>query len=337
MAPGGDATIERILSSAEPRPMPSPDETDAVRQHLLAEWQSVAGRRRKQRRLLSFAIAASVLLAVFTVFNTFRVNGIAEIQVASIDKSFGSIYVLGENAEMLEGNNLITVVSGQTLITDNESGVGLAWEGGGSMRIDADTRVEFIDRHSIYLHSGRVYFDSRPALLTVGSSTDASAELTIRTDHGVINHVGTQYMVQTDFTALTVTVREGEIIVGTSTASESARGGQQLQILGGSSASIANIRTYGERWRWTEQLTPEIDVDGRSIYEFLQWVSHETGLGIEFESAAVESMVRANKLKGLVNDDPTDALRIWMMGVDLDWKIEDGLIRIQSIGGAPQR
>jgi len=334
---GGNESIERILSSAEPRPMPSPGEADAVRQHLFTEWQSVARRRRTQRRMVSFAIAASVLLAVFTVFNTFRVNGIADVQVASIDKSFGSVYVLGENAEMLEGNNLITVVGGQTLITDGESGVGLDWEGGGSMRIDAETRVEFIDRKSIYLHSGRVYFDSAPELSAARQSIGTTAELTIRTSHGAVTHVGTQYMVRTDFTGLTVSVREGEIVLGTGANRETASGGEQLQVLGGSNASIANIKTYGDSWQWTEQLSPEINVEGRSIFEFLRWVSHETGLGIDFESADVESMTRTETLEGLVNVDPTDALRIWMMGVDLDWRIDDGVIRIESIGGASER
>ena len=54
------------------------------------------------------AVAASVLIAVVAVVNTLRINGIADVQVAAIEKSFGSVYVLGENAEMLEGGDLIT-------------------------------------------------------------------------------------------------------------------------------------------------------------------------------------------------------------------------------------
>lgn len=333
MAPATDESVERILSKAETRPAPSADETAAVRQHVYAEWQSVAGRRQKHRRMVSIAIAASVLIAVFATFNTFRLNGIAETPVASIGKSFGSVYVLGDNAEMLEGNDLLTVVAGQTLITDDESGVGLAWEGGGSLRIDADTRVEFIDRDLIYLHSGRVYFDSEPELLADQRYSSANAQFAIQTDHGVVSHVGTQYMTQSDFGGLTVSVREGEVVLGTSKTSNSASGGQQLEVRGGSSASIVNIKTYGDNWQWTEQLSPEVDVEGRSIHEFLRWVSHETGLGIEFENADVENTARIETLNGLVNVEPADALRIWMMGVDLEWTIEDGVIRIDTIGG----
>ncbi|MGI9204260.1 MAG: FecR family protein [Woeseiaceae bacterium] len=330
-ASGGEKTVERILSSAEPRPVPSPGESEAVRQHVLAEWQSVARRRKKQRHRVSLAIAASVLMAVFVVFNSLRINGIADVQIASIDKSFGSVYVLGENTEMLEGSDLMTVARGQTLVTDGESGVGLTWEGGASMRIDAKTRVEFVDRNMVHLHSGRVYFDSAPERLAARQSTGPVVALTIRTEHGTVKHIGTQYMVRSDFKGLTVSVREGEVELGTTTGSDSATGGQQLQFPGGRGASIVNIRTYGDNWQWTEQLSPDINVEGRSIFDFLRWVSHETGLGIEFESPAVEDAVKTDTLKGLVNVNPTDALRIWMMGVDLDWKIENGVIRIGSI------
>lgn len=330
--PGGEKSIERILSSAEPRPVPSPDETETVRQHVLAEWQSVAGRRKKHRRLVSLAIAASVLMAVVAVFSTLRVNGIADVQVATIEKSFGSVYVLGENAEMLESSKLITIARGQILITDDESGVGLAWDGGGSLRIDAKTRLEFVDRDLVHLHSGRIYFDSAPEQLVARQSGGANAALAIRTDHGTVKHIGTRYMVRSDFSGLTVSVREGEVILGTGNASNAALGGQQLQVPGGRNASIVNIKTYGDNWQWAEQLSPDLNVDGRSMFEFLQWVSHETGLGIDFESSAVESAAKTATLKGLVNVNPTDALRIWMMGVDLDWRIEDGVIRIESVG-----
>ena len=329
--PGGEKSIERILSSAEPRPVPSPDETEAVRQHVLAEWQSIAGRRKKHRTWVSLAVAASVLIAVVAVFNTLRINGIADVQVAAIEKSFGSVYVLGENAEMLEGGDLITVARGQILITDDESGVGLAWDGGGSLRIDANTRLEFVDRDLIHLHSGRIYFDSEREQLLARHSIGANAALAIRTDHGTVRHIGTRYMVQSDVKGLTVSVRQGEVLLGSGNGSNAAIGGQQLQVPGGGNASIVDIKTYGDNWNWAEQLSPDLNVDGRSIFDFLRWVSHETGLGIDFESAAVESAAKTATLEGTVNVNPTDALRIWMMGVDFDWSIEDGVIRIEPI------
>jgi ferric-dicitrate binding protein FerR (iron transport regulator) len=323
-----DDAVEALLGKAAPRPVPPAAETEAARAAVKAQWRAMTNRRQRRQRLMSFAIAASVLIATFVSLNMLRTNGIEQIAVASIDKRFGSIYVLGENAELVAGNNLTTVVAGQTLITDAQSGIGLAWADGGSLRVDENTRVEFLSPESINLRSGRVYFDSSPNPIAAGRAAGRDARLTIMTDRGRVSHVGTQYMAHLNAGTLTVSVREGEVIVANAAHKRSASRGQQLAIGGGGAPTVLNVSTYGDGWQWIEQISPAVDLDGRSVDEFLGWVSHETGLTLEYASQRAAAYARREVLNGTLNTGPSRALEIWMMGSDLEWRIEDGVIYV---------
>lgn len=324
-----DEAVEALLGRAAPRPVPPKPERDAVRDAVHAEWIELTGSRRRKRNFVSLAMAASVLVVAFISLNMLQTSGIEEVQVASIDKRFGSIYVLGDNAELLEGNRLSSVVTGQTLITDNDSGLALAWSAGGSLRIDENTRVEFVSDERIYLRSGRIYFDSAPAL-TSRSISGPGAALTVVTDVGEVFHVGTQYMTQFDDANLTVSVREGEVRVEGAGLPATATRGQQLAISGGGARNLFAIPPHGTAWEWIEQTSPAANMDGRSVDEFLGWISQETGLDIEYETQTAERYAQQELLNGTIDTGPRQALQIWMLGVDLGWRIEDGVIYVNE-------
>ncbi len=323
-----DEAVEALLGKATPRSVPPEAAARAVREVVQAEWRQVAGKHRKQKTFMRMAMAASVLIAVFVSLNTLRITGIEEVQVASIDKRFGMISILGENSELLEGSHLTTIVAGQTLITDDDSGLGLSWGTGGSLRIDQNTRVGFLSDEKVYLSSGRIYFDSAPAL-AANSVSGSDARLTIVTDFGEVTHTGTQYMTHADGEAVTVSVREGEVVIENAGRSSSAVAGQQLAI-SGSGARMANIPSHGTPWEWIEKTVPSVNLDGRSVSEFLGWVSRETGLDLEYETDGAAAYADRELLKGSMNTDPRQALQVWMLGMDLGWRIEDGVIYVND-------
>jgi len=324
-----DEAVEALLGRAAPRPVPPDAEKDAVRDAVHAEWAELTGSRRRKKNFMSLAMAASVLVAVFISLNMLQTSGIEEVQVASIDKRFGSIYVLGDNAELLEGNKLTSVVTGQTLITDSDSGLALAWSGGGSLRVDEDTRVEFVSNEKIYLRSGRVYFDSSPVLAR-SSISGPDATLTINTEFGEVFHVGTQYMTHADDASLTVSVREGEVRIEGAGQPATAAQGQQLAISVSGARNLFAMPSHGAAWEWIEQTSPAANLEGRSVAEFLGWISQETGLEIEYETQTVKSFAQQELLNGTIDTGPRQALQIWMLGTDLGWRIEDGVIYVNE-------
>lgn len=322
---GSDEVLEQLLSHASPRPMPSASDTAAVRQAVRAEWRQVSGRHQSRRRVLSFAMAATVLVAVFSLFSLFRLPTVEAVQVASIAKSYGSVYLLGESAELRETPHLAEVLSGQTIVTGSEAGIALAWGGGGSLRMDENTRVRFVDGESVYLESGRIYFDSAPSALIAEITVGDTAGFVVRTDHGNVAHVGTQFMTGVDNAAggtMTVSVREGQVAVDGTYHSQLASAGEQVTVKGRQRPTVLSLGAHAEDWRWVGRTSPPADVDGKSIYEFLQWVHRETGLETRFEGQA-ERVARIELLKGTIDAAPLDALPRWMATTALEYDVDE--------------
>jgi ferric-dicitrate binding protein FerR (iron transport regulator) len=335
LAASADDAVEVLLQQAAPRLSPPIVDERLVREAVRAEWQAVTGRRNVRRRIGHFAIAATVLLALAATFNTFRVVGVVPQPVATISKSHGSIYLLGEQSELHQLPDLASISVGETIVTGGDAGVGLEWHGGGSLRIDANTRVEFQSPNSVYLQSGRIYFDSQTTQLIAGTADNLRAPfhtasgsphsdpaLEFETVHGTVTHLGTRYMTYSDEDTLSVSVRDGEVVVDGPYFDGTAVAGQQLTISGTGRPALANVASYGGAWEWIEAIAPAAQLDGKTVHEFLRWVSYETGLELSFESSLAEQVADRELLRGTVETGPMNALRVWMMGVDLDWRVD---------------
>ena len=325
-----DRALEQLLRQVPPRPTPPELDAERVRSAVHTEWTHMTGKRRVLRRLTTFAIAATVLLVVGVTLNTLRVPSAVPVTVATIDKSIGSIYLLGEQSERQEINDLSIITAGQTILTGHDSGLGLVWGAGGSLRIDEDSRIEFISEGAIVLRSGRVYFDSQPSGLVAGITTGAAAPFEIRTEQGVVSHVGTQFMTSVDARSLSVSVREGQVMIDGGTYNETAEEGERIRFSGRGRPEIVNIRRHGGAWNWTEAVAPSIDVDKRSTHEFLTWVSRETGLQLRYRDASAESAANRDTLTGTVRIPPRDALDFWAPTVSVKWRIEGGMIVVSE-------
>ncbi|MDX1498863.1 MAG: FecR domain-containing protein [Woeseiaceae bacterium] len=328
----GDA-VEALLRQASPRPVPPAADRERVRAAVRAEWLDKTRRRRRRRRVRAFALAASVLVAVLAAIVMQSPAPPPPVQVATVDRSHGAVYLLGERSELraLPASNVI--VAGQSVMTGDDAGLGLAWQTGGSLRLGENTRMEFRAADTVLLRSGRVYFDSEASLLAANAAGGpAPRVLRIETPHGSVEHVGTQFMTVSDEDGLTVSVREGEVVVETPYYEQTAAAGEQLRVSGSARPSVVDIRGYGPAWDWVEATAPAAALDGRTVREFLGWVARETGLGLEFEDAAAETLAMTETLRGTVNTGPREALRVWMLGVDLEWRIENGVIRVRATG-----
>ena len=319
--------VEELLEKATPRPAPPGEDERMVREAVTAEWQSVAGKVKLRRRVTHFAIAATVLLGIAISFNALQVSSVQPVQVASINKNHGSIYLVGEQSLMQEASDLSSVYVGQIIETGNDAAISLQWGNGGSLRIDKNTRIEFTSDDSVFLRFGQIYFDSQPA--TMAAITGSGLE--IETDHGLVKHLGTQYMTTVDARDLIVRVREGEVSVdGAYVEQAVAVAGQQMTVSGGAAPSMLDIDRYGEIWAWAEAMAPTLNMDGRSTYDFLQMTAREIGLVVEYENDAAEKIARDGTLKGAVEMDPHSELALRMSGEDLSYRIDGGTIYVSS-------
>lgn len=314
-----ERALEELLAKADPRPLPPQDDEELIRQAVRAEWDQVTTRRVRTRRIRNFALAASILLAVFASLNALRgtFDGAVLRQLASIEKQFGIVTILD---------------NGQSVQTGIESGLTLAWHNGGSLRLDQNARVEFESASEIYLQSGRIYFDSMPSGVPTVVTDPDKAKFTIRTNVGTVRHFGTQFITQANDDELIVLVREGRVSVEGSQVSETAAVGQRLTVTRNGQTSRQDIGLTGGEWQWVEKTSPSFTLDNRPIIEFLTWVSRETGQPLRFESSDAEQMVRTEDLRGVVVMEPSVALRTFMPAVAVSWRIENGVIVIGDGG-----
>lgn len=322
-----DEAFADLLGKVPPRSAPPAADEALIREAVHAEWQLVSGRHVRRRHITSFALAASVLLAVFATLNLLRdpVSEIRNQQMATIEKQFGDISV---NARIAGDVEMAVIEGGAVVETGSESGLALGWHDGGSLRIDENTMVVFEAVNQIYLKYGRVYFDSRQGPLSLQPAKSGAVKLSIRTDHGVVRHLGTQYMTRVGADELVISVREGVVSIdGHVTARASA--GQQFAISGSGELSISETNGIDD-WEWVEDATPAVNLNGRFVAEALEWVSRESGRTISYASEGAEMLANQARLRGDMELPPTRALEIFMMTVDLNARIEGEVIVVSE-------
>lgn len=326
-----DEAIETILRSAPPRPIPSATEIASARSAVRDEWLALCGRRRMRRRVVSLAVAASIIGAVAAGLFMLRVPSALPERVATIERSAGQIYLLDEHSVLHRATGQAGFLTGQTLVTGDDAAIALDWLGGGSLRIDEDSRVEFVSSGQIFLHDGRVYFDSQPSSLGARVAPPATADFAVRTSEGLMRHVGTQYMAGISASGVVVSVREGRVQIVGDTANATAGAGQQVLVRRNARPSYTNISAHGELWHWAEKITPEVIVDQRSAHELIGWAARESGLDVRFETDAVEQLAHSTRMTGGSGSlEPLSALRVLLQTTTLKATIEDGSILISE-------
>ncbi|MDX1403357.1 MAG: FecR family protein [Woeseiaceae bacterium] len=314
-----DEAFAALLSKAPPRAAPPADDERIVRAAVRSEWQAVTGERLRRRRVASLALAASLLLAVVGVFNltSEKPVDISGMQMAAVDKQFGAVSI--NSRDRLAGQ-LAAINGGDVVETAADAGLALAWHDGGSLRIDENTSVVFEAQNRIFLRHGRVYFDSVNSHLQAQGARARASNFEIRTVHGLVRHLGTQYMTSVAGDSLVIAVREGVVAVdGEVTARASA--GQQFAISAGGELTIGETNGVDE-WEWIEKSTPAINLDGRLIAEALEWVSRESGRSIRYASDNAEALARTERLRGDYNMSPSRALNLFLLTTDLSASIE---------------
>ena len=322
-----DDAFAELLGKASPRPAPPSMDEALIREAVHAEWQLVSGRQLRRRHITSFALAASLLLAVFATLNLLRapVSDIRNQHMATIEKQFGEINV---NSRIANAVEMAAIEGGAVVETGPESGLALGWHDGGSLRIDENSMVVFEAVNQIYLDFGRVYFDSEQSSLSSRPAKRGAVELSIRTDHGVLRHLGTQYMARAGADALVISVREGVVSIdGDIIARASA--GQEFAISASGSLTINDTNGIDD-WEWVEKSTPAVNLNGRFVAEALAWVSRESGRTVRYASDAAEMVANEAQLRGNMELPPTRALDIFMMTVDLNARIEGEVIVVSE-------
>jgi ferric-dicitrate binding protein FerR (iron transport regulator) len=319
-----------LFAHASPRKRAPEKDEQEIRQLVLGEWRQLTEKRRERRRLLLLAIAASLLLALTVLFNAgrFAEKDMDVQQVAHVEKQVGEIIVFDESNESWQrlDPDQRTLVVGQTLETGEAARMAIAWNAGGLLRVDEKTRIAISGNSELQLLFGRIHYDSD----SLYSTEQPLVNLLINTPFGAVRHMGTQFMTDLAEGVLSVSVREGEVAITGSNTETLALAGEQIIISDSGIQVRQSILPYAEDWKWVQDIAPVYELDGRSMFDFLQWIRRESGYDIEFATDSAKFLAEETILHGSIDLPPMRALEIMFQTSDLTYQLINGVILVST-------
>ena len=323
---GSTETLEPVLRDALASPSWDPADRERVRAAVEREWRATTGGaqrkpRRKPRRAWYLGLAAALVVVALVFLARGPVDGDAAIgRVARILNGSVEVRSWVVRHRALAVGDLVRV--GDRLTAHGLALISLA--PGGTLRVAAGTAVGFPQPAEVALEQGLIYVDCPPGPETCG-------RLRVATVAGFVDHVGTEFEVLSDEHSVRIRVREGRIRFVGKSASFLAEAGTELLAVAGGRIAQQPIATYGRDWLWTAELAPDYQIEGRTLIEFLQWVSRELGRPLEFADAHAQQIANQTILHGSIKGvDPRDALAQVLATTSLSCEITGGTIRVHS-------
>jgi ferric-dicitrate binding protein FerR (iron transport regulator) len=314
-------TLAALVRAAGPRAMPQAEPMERARARVHAEWRaSVASQRRG--RLRWFAAAAAVMLAAGIGYLLWSRPEPA-LQVAEVSRVSGDVQVQADSGPVALLGSGAPVFVGQVLETAGHARALLSFPDGLEVRIDTTSRVQVDSPTSLRLHEGTLYVDTR-------SGGEPAAALAIHTDAGVVRHVGTRFEVRVTAGDTRVRVRDGTaLFTGTDHAVVLVASGQQLSVSNGQTSLVPGPGIADPAWEWTGAISPTFDIEGRSLYDSVEWLGREAGLKVVYANDAVRARAQSVRVHGSIEGLPMrDALVVVLTGSGFQFDLETAQVRI---------
>jgi hypothetical protein len=295
---GDDALMRRLLAALGPRRDPSPTLRRAGELAFRQALAPIVVRRARRRRIaLSTAACAAFALIVavgigFTSRER-RSNPATGAAVAQLVGSVGAVEVLGVGVV----SSPATIQAGQALMTA-DTGRALLRYRGADVRVDVASTVRFgpavlgLERGAIYVDAGSV----RAA---------GTSGIVIETRFGTLGDVGTQFLAKIDRSRLTVAVREGTVFLMSAQnrhdLTATPREAQIAEVDDSGHLVVHAGPTHGDLWSWVAEVSPEFAVEGRSVDDYLRFLSREHGYALDYRDPSTAARAKAVLLHGDMN------------------------------------
>jgi len=324
----GRDLLAEVLRAAGARAVPDRDDHDVVFQAAKTAWQRSLRAQRRRRWTLALAAAAAAM-AIGVTSLVHRITARAPV-VATAVVMHGSVVTRAPKGDTWRPLRLgEPIAAGSRVRTGSVAGLALEMAGGLSARLDEKSELEMDSDRSLRLTSGALYVDTGPV--------PAAVALRVETAHGTVSDVGTVFQVEVRPTAVRVRVREG--LVQLDAAGRAGRlrsgAGEEMELDDRGNLRRGIVPPTHSAWAWAEALAPPPDVEGRPLLQFLDWVAHETGRRVRFETPDVEAQAREVVLHGKTHDlTPLQALDVMLSTTDLEYVLSaDQVILIRKRSG----
>jgi len=202
--------------------------------------------------------------------------------------------------------------AGDSLTVSNDSGALLRLSPDLTVRLAAGTHVQLGSPEEIELSVGEAFVDATPG---------AREPLRLVTPHGVVTHLGTQYLVRSELNEIEVSVREGSAQLKSGQATTVAAAGEwMLHRDRDGGVHTGKLPPDDARFDWIAALPTGFKLDGATLGQFLTWFHRETGLAPIYAEGLDGGHLGEVQLKGSIEDlEPLEALSLVLATADLAW------------------
>ena len=331
----GEDQLEALLRLAGRRPTAADDVTRHAFEVTHREWHRVLDRRRSRRALgltallAAAALAAGVGLRGQRAVETEPGPRLPPPVAATVEGAGGALRLVppSDEAEGLALGVGDTLTVGETLESGADSRAALRLANGSSLRLDRASRVRFETPTLVVLESGRLYVDS-------GLAASSPDPVSVRTELGLVQEIGTQFEVRVAPDGLRVRVREGIAALERGGAVYETHGGGELTMAEDGGVTRRRLPPYDDEWTWVVEVAPSFELEGSRLGDFLAWVGRETGRRVRFASTALERGSSDTVLHGSVEGlTPVQALQAVLPTCGLESRRVEGQIEIHRLEG----
>jgi ferric-dicitrate binding protein FerR (iron transport regulator) len=340
--------VRRLIQRAGPRPTLPPAARLRLRVAAEEAWhRKVQNHRRQQRRqrrgrLVRWSAAVATLAAAAMLLLVLRPT----LWSPQGDPP-GASSVLGPVATLLSAQGALsfegvprggaTLPTGATLST-GEGGRAALWLEArqAELRLDQNSRLRLVSPDTVELERGALYFDASAHPL----EGEPAPAFQVLTPWGTARDIGTQFEVRLQEEALRIRVREGAVLLELprGEGTHRADAGVELTL---DTASVARgddpdafvqraaIATHGPAWQWVLEAAPPFEIEGRTLGEFLGWLSRESGWRLQYDTPALgeraAEIILHGSIAGLSAEEAVDVI---VAGSALSYRLEEGVLTI---------
>jgi len=314
--------IEKLLTKAGPRIQPDEEIKQAVYAEVHKTWLQQTRTPFYKNPL--FLAAASVFLFVGIFVVTFiNDDNQANYNIAKPIQISGQIQISQDNQNWTNLDIDKTINPGDYVKTKSNNRMLIELDNGNTIRVDENSFIQIVDRNEIQLKQGKIY---------VASAEHAPLrKLLITTELASINHIGTQYQIEFNNGELNVGVRDGKVIIQSEEKHREIAKGFEVTLNEEGVFNQQTISPFDLKWQWTQKIPKQFDIQDKTVQQYLNWVSLETGYPIIWQSRKDRLDATKIKLSGSINGVlPKDSLNVILPTTRFKYQISETAIHISS-------